>query len=331
LRTPSHGGADGGGASEVACEVAGAGESTFQGTGKGDAWRRSSEGWLVLLSPVHTWARLWRTRELLWGLSTRAIAERHKGSALGLVWLVVQPLLMLSVYTFVFSVVWRATWTTASAGAEHASAATASGASAGMLGFASMVFAGLVVYEVFSTSVAASPSAIVQNPNYVKKVVFPVELLPLSNVVSACLLSLVGVGVLVVGRVLMGEGVSRTLWLLPVVVLPVALLAAGISLIIAALATYFRDIRPIVQGVMLQVLFFMTPIFYPMERVPAWLRESLQLNPLAGLVQQARGVLVLGAWPDWQQLLVLGGAGLVVFQVGYAFFMRAKRGFADVL
>jgi lipopolysaccharide transport system permease protein len=287
---------------------------------------RTEGGWLALLSPWRTAAALYRTRELLWGLATRAIAERHKGSALGLVWLVAQPLLMLSVYTFVFSVVWKATWTVGDAGAgAQASAAAA------MLSFASMVFAGLVVYEIFSSSVVQSPTVIVQNPNYVKKVVFPVELLPLSNVLSAVLLSLVGVGVLVVGRLLLGAGVSRTLWLLPAVLVPLALLAGGVSLLVAALGTYFRDIRPIVQGVLLQVLFFMTPIFYPPERVPEWLREYLLLNPLAGLVHEARKVLVLGELPAWGTLAVLACVSLLVFQIGYAFFMRAKRGFSDVL
>lgn len=281
------------------------------------------DSWLHLLNPLATIVSIWKRRELLWQLSTRSIVERHKGSAMGVVWLIAQPLLMLSVYTFVFSIVWRATWTTGDGSAPSATS--------GMLGFASMVFAGLVVYEVFSTSVGQSPATIVQNPNYVKKVVFPLELLPLSSVLSAVLLSGVGVLVLLAGRLLLGEGVSRTLFALPLVVLPLALFAAGLCFVLSALGTYFRDIRPVVQGVLLQVLFFMTPIFYPMERVPLWLRDYLALNPLAAIVGEARKVLVLGEWPAWGTLGAVTVAGAVVFQLGYAFFMRAKRGFADVL
>jgi lipopolysaccharide transport system permease protein len=320
-------------ASQPAEEMLGGGSASSASTSEGggavrNQHERLEDSWLALLNPWRTIRSLAKHRELLWQLATRAISERHKGSALGVVWLVAQPLLMLSVYTFVFSMVWKATWVVA--GAASAQASTES-ASTGMLAFASMVFAGLVVYEIFSTSVAASPVAIVQNPNYVKKVVFPLELLPLSHVVTSVLLCGVGVAVLLIGRLLMGEGISRTVFILPCVVLPMALLASGVSFVLAALGTYFRDIRPIVQGVMLQVLFFMTPIFYPMERVPAWLREYLSLNPLASLVEQSRLVLVQGETPAWRSLALVTLIALVVFQLGYAFFMRAKRGFADVL
>jgi lipopolysaccharide transport system permease protein len=270
-----------------------------------------------LLSPLHAAANLWKHRGILGAFTARGVRERHRGSALGLVWAVVQPLVMLAVYTFVFAMVWRTRW-----GVE-------AGESTGR--FALTVFAGLVVWEVFAGSVGAAAGLIVGNPNFVKKVVFPLEVLPLAHLGATVVFALISVVVLVIGTAVVGDGVSRTLWAFPAVLLTAVVLSAGVTLLVAALGVFLRDIRVIVQGLLLQVLFFMTPIFYPVDRVPDGFRAVIEASPMATIVESARRTLVFGTAPDWAELGAAGLIALVVFQCGWAFFHKAKRGFADVL
>lgn len=271
-------------------------------------------------------ADLWGRRALIWQFALRSVGERNRGSHLGLLWTVLQPLLMLGVYTFVFAVVWQAKWGLGEGGAGTSS-------------FALTVFAGLLLFEVFGASVGQAPSLVVSNPNYVKKVVFPLEVLPVASVVAATLLAGISVCVLLTSKALLGAGafggegarVSATLYMFPLVLPALVSLAAGVSMALAAVGVFLRDIRPLVQGMLLQVLFFMTPIFYPIERVPGAFRAVLAWNPLAVVVESGRRTLVMGRAPDWFALGVVTLAGLVVLQVGYAVFMKSKRGFADVL
>lgn len=278
------------------------------------------------LNPVTMTTDLWRLRGLIGQFALRSISERNRGSHLGLLWTVLQPLLMLAVYTFVFAVVWQAKW-----GAAESPHGTAS--------FAITVFAGLLLFEVFGASAGQAPTTIVNNPNYVKKVVFPLEVLPIASVLVSTLLAGVSVGVLLLGKLLTGTEwlggadarVSSTLHLFPLVLPAVMSLSAGVALGLAALGVFLRDIRPLVQGMLLQVLFFMTPIFYPIERVPEAFRAVLAWNPLAVIVESGRRTLVNGQTPDWVALGAVTLIGLVSLQMGYAVFMKAKRGFADVL
>lgn len=268
----------------------------------------------------------WRLRGLVAQFAVRSISERNRGSHLGLVWTVLQPLLMLAVYTFVFAAVWRVKW---GDGGESQNTTT----------FALTVFAGLLLFEVFGSSAGQSPGLIVGNPNYVKKVVFPLEVLPVSTVIASTMLAGISVCVLLVGKMVTGTPwiggadarVSSTLWQFPLVLPALITLSAGVALGLAALGVFLRDIRPIVQGMLLQVLFFMTPIFYPIERVPEAFRAVLAWNPLAVIVESGRRTLVSGESPDWTALGAVTVAGLVVLQLGYAVFMKSKRGFADVL
>lgn len=279
-----------------------------------------------MLNPFSMAADLWRLRGLLAQFAVRSVSERHRGSHLGLLWTVLQPLLMLAVYTFVFAVVWRAKW-----GEGEAPQSTAT--------FALTVFSGLLLFEVFGSSAGQSPGLIVGNPNYVKKVVFPLEVLPVSAVLASAMLAGVSLGVLLVGKMVMGAEwvggagarLSATLYLFPLVVPALVSLSAGVALGLAALGVFLRDIRPLVQGMLLQVLFFMTPIFYPIDKVPEGFRAVLAWNPLAVIVESGRRTLVMGQSPDWAALTAVTLFGLCVLQLGYAVFLKAKRGFADVL
>lgn len=278
--------------------------------------------WGQVLHPWTTVASVWSHRELLAQFTRREVLARHRGSLLGIVWTLLNPLLLLAMYTLVFTVVFEARW-----GVGDAAGA------GGRAEFVVALFAGLVVFEVFSSTVNSSPLLVVNNPNFVKKVVFPLEVLPLATLLAGVVLMVPGLAVLLAGNLLLRGGVSSTLWLLPVVLAPLVLIAGGLALGLSALGVFLRDIRAmVVIGV--QVLFFTTPILYPasrLERAPEWIQSVLTLNPLAPIFESVRAVLVFGQQPQWAGLAVATLVGLVVFHLGHAAFVKGKRGFADVL
>lgn len=282
-------------------------------------------GILALLNPLAVAASLWERRSLLWQFAKRDVVARNRGSVLGIFWTLLHPLVMLGVYTFVFAIVWEARWDGApsTGGGEFAEKAT----------FALSLFAGLLLFEVLASTVNAAPLVIVHNPGFVKRVVFPLEVLPLSSLLASVVLLGAGVLILLAANFLARGVVSATLWALPLVVLPLALLAGGLAMLVAALGVFLRDIRQVV-AVCVQVLFFMTPILYPaskLDRAPEWVGQVLALNPLTPVFESARGVLVFGLSPDWRGLAIATVLGGVVFLMGHAFFAKSKRGFADVL
>ncbi|MBL8763423.1 MAG: ABC transporter permease [Phycisphaerae bacterium] len=262
-------------------------------------------------------ANLWRQRELTWQFVKREVVARHRGTYLGLAWSVVLPLFMLAVYTFIFSVVFKAKWNLS---ADESPAR-----------FAVTMFCGTILFDVFAATVGNAPSVIVNNPNYVKKVVFPLEVLPLALLGSSLVYGAISLVVLLAGVVLLQGYVPATAWLFPLVVLPLLMFSAGLAWFFAGLGVFLRDIRQLISGVLMPVLFFMTPIFYPIDRVPERFRIVLQLNPLSPIVDSARRVLMWGQAPDWLGLAATAVIGGVVMLLGYAFFMKGKRGFADVL
>ncbi|MBQ4492243.1 MAG: ABC transporter permease [Deltaproteobacteria bacterium] len=257
-----------------------------------------------------------RYRSLLKQQIVRNLAARYRGSALGAVWSLVYPLMMLSVYTFVFSVVFKTRWGLNPDGGSGS--------------FAVIMFCGMAVYNIFSESINTCSSLIPANSNLVKKVIFPLELLPLASVVSTVVLGLVWFVLLLLGVLLIQHQLFWTMLLLPATLVPLTLFTLGISYFVASLGVYLRDL-PYLVGVVTQILFFMTPIFYPLEIVPEKFRPLLQLNPLTALVEQTRNLFLFRQAPDWlfciQALLI----SFVFFQMGLVWFLKTKKGFADVL
>ncbi|OHB49733.1 MAG: sugar ABC transporter permease [Planctomycetes bacterium GWF2_41_51] len=249
-------------------------------------------------------------------LVRRNVQVRYRGTLIGLIWVVITPLIMLSIYTFVFSVVFKAKW-----GADLDDSKIA---------FALLIFCGMAVFNIFSESVIGSVGVISGNPNYVKKVVFPLEILPVSAVISAIFLGLISLIILIAGIWLTMHKFSLTMICLPLAFLPLFLLCCGISWFAASLGVYVRDLSHVI-GIVMQGLFFMTPIFYSAEMVPKSLRLLLLINPLTAIVQMARNVLIYGRWPDWSSLVIVTLLSLVIFQLGYFWFMKTKWGFADVI
>jgi lipopolysaccharide transport system permease protein len=271
---------------------------------------------LVYLNPFSALRGIWKGRTLLNQLARRNIETRYKGTLIGLVWMVVTPLVMLAVYTFVFGIVFKMRW-----GAVFGNSNTA---------FALILFCGMAVFNIFSESVNGSIGIVTGNPNYVKKVVFPLELLPVSAVLSGCFFGLVWIGILFLATVLFLHRFSPVAVCLPLIFLPLLLLSCGIAWLVASLGVFFRDLAHVI-GVALQALFFLTPIFYSVEMVPESFKPILLVNPLTWIVQSARQVLMYEQWPDWSALAIVTLLSVVVFQLGYFWFMKTKRGFADVL
>lgn len=255
--------------------------------------------------------------DLLVQMLLRGIAARYRGSALGFVWSFAYPLVMLAVYTFVFGVVFKARW-----GVDIFEGNRAA--------FPMIMFCGMSVYNIFSESVNSSTISIVSNQSYVKKVVFPLELIPLCNVMTSFVFGLAWFSLLFMGTILFLHKISWTIFLLPITLIPLLLFSAGISFFVASLGVYLRDMQQIV-GIITQILFFMTPIFYPITIVPEKLRWILQLNPLSGIVEQTRQLFLYGQVPDLLYSVVSLLVSGIVFQLGLAWFMKTKKGFADVL
>jgi lipopolysaccharide transport system permease protein len=270
----------------------------------------------VYFNPLHLAQNLWQYRELIGQFTRRQVLQRYRGSYLGAIWSFMTPLALLLVYTFVFSVIFQARW----AGMVSSSHGE----------FALILFAGLIPFTVFSESILAAPGLIVANPNYVKKVVFPLEILPVSVLGAALVNSLFSLVIVLLGALLIRGGLSWTLILLPLIYLPLILLCLGLGWFFASLGVFIRDIGPLL-GIVVQMLFFLTPIFYPMEAIPQPYQTLLYLNPLTFIVNHFRRVILFGQLPDWGQLAVMTLLTGVVCMLGYVWFMKSKKTFADVV
>jgi lipopolysaccharide transport system permease protein len=259
---------------------------------------------------------LWRHRHLIRQLTWREVTGRYRSSVLGFAWAFVTPLVTLALYTFVFGVVFKARWP----GSRTDNLAE----------FGLVLFAGLTAFSLFSECANRAPALITSSPNYVKKVVFPLEILPVSVLGSALFHTGISVIILLVAHQIISGVPAWTAVLLPLVLLPLACLALGTSWFLASLGVFFRDIgHTVALGI--QVLFFLTPIFYPREALPEHLRPMLDLNPLSPIVENVRRLVVHGELPDWPSLGFSVMVGVVVLCLGHAWFAKTQRAFADVV
>ena len=269
-----------------------------------------------ILNPIPGLQQIWNARELLINLVKRNISVRYKGSMLGVLWSIVQPLMMLCIYTYVFSVVFKARW------GENV------GSSKG--GFAIILFCGMALYSVFSESITLSSTQITSNVNFVKKVVFPLQLLPLAQVLSSFVLGGIWLILLLFGAVFIFGNISWSMLLLPLVLLPFFLFTLGRAFFVSSLTVYIRDV-PHVLSVVLQIFFFLTPIFYPVSAVPESFRKFLMVNPLTYMIEQTRMVMLYAQIPDWRFAAISFALGIGIFILGFGWFNKTQKGFADVI
>jgi lipopolysaccharide transport system permease protein len=268
------------------------------------------------LNPSGLIRNLWRHRELIFQFTLREIQGRYKGSFLGLFWSFVTPLVLLCTYTFVFGIGFRARW---------------QGMGRGNLAeYALVLFAGITAFNIFSDSALRASNTIIAVPNYVKKVVFPLEVLPLSIVGAALFQAFMSIVVLLAGTLIVIGRIPWTFLLTPFVLLPLFLLTMGATWFLAGFGVFVRDIGYAVN-LIVQVLFFLTPIIYPLEMLHDPYRTALKFNPLTSMIEDFRRVMIWGQFPGWRGYAVLCLMSCFFMLLGYAWFMKTKRGFADVL
>ncbi|MCG5238967.1 ABC transporter permease [Azospirillum doebereinerae] len=265
--------------------------------------------------PLALFKTAWQHRRLILRLSKREVDARYRGSMLGVVWAVLTPLLMLAVYTFVFTTIFQARWGKA-------------GDSSGE--FALLLFSGLILFTVFSECVNRAPGLLLENVSYIKKVVFPLEILPVVGLVVALFNAGLSFAILLVFYLVVLGLPPVTTLLLPLVLAPLCLMTLGVSWFLAASGIFLRDIRQVV-GVAVSVLMFLSPIFYPISAVPDRFRWVIHLNPLTGILEQARELLFWGSVPAPLEWALATLAGWLCAWLGYAWFMKTRRGFADVV
>lgn len=257
----------------------------------------------------------WKHRSLIRRLAARKIQSQYRGSVLGLLWAVLHPLLMLSVYTFVFSVILRARWILSSGSNAQ---------------YALYVFSGMIVFTVFAKCVNEAPTLVASHQTYIKQVVFPAEVLAWVSVMASLFDFLVS-SILLMGFYLLMLGPPPlTALLLPLVLCPALLLTLGAVWLLASLGVFLKDIAQVV-GVSTTALLFLSPVFYPVTGIPDTLRPYYYLNPFVGILEMLRGSLFHGTPPDWSLLGVLTGAAWLSAWLGYSWFIKTKGSFADVL
>lgn len=266
-------------------------------------------------APTEMVASLVRNRGLLKHLVRREIEGRYRGSMLGLLWSFLNPLVMLAVYTVVFGVVFKSRWGETQGDVRQ---------------FALVLFAGMVVFNLFAECVGRAPSLIIGNTNYVKKVVFPLEILPWVSFGAALFHVLISLGVLLVFNVWVNHTFSWTVVFFPFLLVPFALFVVGLSWLLAALGVFLRDIGQ-VMGLAISVVMFLSPLFYPVSAVPPRFQTLMYLNPLTFVIEQSRGLVLQGNPPDWTGLALYTVGAAVVAYGGFYFFQRSRKGFADVM
>ncbi len=260
-------------------------------------------------------ACFWKHRGLIWQMSRREVIGRYRGSLFGLLWSFVIPVLMLVVYTFVFSFIFQARW-----GEETGSKSE----------FAIFLFTGLIVYSLFAESVNRAPTLMLNNANYVKKVVFPLEILPWVVMGSVLFHSALSVFVLLIFYAMLHGYVHWTIVFLPVIFFPLVLFTMGIAWLLASSGTFLRDVSQSI-GIITTVMLFMSPVFYPASVLPKDIRPYLFLNPLTFIIEQARDVIIVGNTPAWLRLGIYSAISLGVAWFGFYWFQKTRKGFADVL
>jgi lipopolysaccharide transport system permease protein len=257
----------------------------------------------------------WRYRELIVQMAKREVIGRYRGSIMGLLWSFFNPLLLLLIYTFVFGFIFKTRWGINTDNKTE---------------FAILLFAGLIIYNLLAECLNRAPNLILSNTNYVKKVVFPLEILPWVTLGSALFHMLISIVILLLFFIIINHAIPWTAFYFPLVLLPFIFFIMGAMWFLAALGVFIRDISQI-MGIITTGLLFMSPIFYPVTMLPAAYQHYLYLNPLTFIVEQTRAVLLLGNSPQW---LAWGGyfiGGFLFASLGLWWFQKARKGFADVL
>lgn len=263
------------------------------------------------------WRPLWqlpRRFDLIFSLTRRELAARYRGSVLGIIWALLTPVVMIAIFTLVFAGIFNARF----------------GDSNSQWDYALYLFCGLLPWSAFQESLQASSNTIVAHANLVKRVVFPLETLPVAQTLAAVANQMFGTAALVIAVGFLRHEMHATILFLPLLVIPQIVATLGGAWLVASLGVFVRDI---VQGITLLLMawMYLTPIIYPESLVPERYRTLVNLNPFTPLIRNYRRILLDGNVPDWRGLAYFAAFGLVSFLFGYWWFARTRKNFADVI
>ena len=259
---------------------------------------------------------LFQHRDLILQMTKREVVGRYKGSIMGLAWSFFNPILMLTVYSFVFSVVFKARW--------------GLGDDESKTHFAVVLFVGMIVHGLLAEVLNRAPGLIISNVNYVKKVVFPLEILPVTSMGAALFHSFISLVVLLIALIILNGNMHWTAVFIPLVLLPLVILTLGLAWMLASLGVFIRDIGQAI-GIITTVMLFMSPVFFPLSAMPEKYHPLIMANPLTFIIEQAREVLIFGHLPNWFGLGLYMLVASVVAWAGFALFQKTRQSFADVL
>lgn len=267
------------------------------------------------MNPLSFIISAWKNRVLVLRLAKREIEARYRGSFLGIFWSLLVPILLLGVYTFVFSVIFQSRWDRPVESKSE---------------FALILFAGLILFNIFSECINRAPALMLSYVTYIKKVVFPLEILPWVLILTALFNALISFLVLMLGYLFFIGIPSIKLLILPIFLLPLILLTLGLSLFLSSLGVYLRDLQQVI-GVFTMILMFLSPLFYPISAIPESYRQIILLNPLCSLIEDFRGILFWDTWPGLTHWLIQLVISFLISWSGYFWFIKTKKGFADVV
>jgi len=253
---------------------------------------------------------------LIKSLLIREIESRYRGSMLGLGWNILTPLLMLLVFSFVFQEIFQAKWPNRVDGED--------------INFTYNLFIGLSTFWFFSDVIGRAPALFSSSPNYIKKVIFPLELLVLVLVLSSLFYFSINILIILGLSFIVGDGLSFSLLYLPLVIGVSLPLLYAFAMILASFGVYLKDVGMIV-GVLLNLLMFLSPVFYPVESIPERLQFLFLMNPLTLIIEQLREIIVYGVKIDLSATFIYGIVALCFYFIAKKLFNVLKKGFADVL
>jgi lipopolysaccharide transport system permease protein len=267
-------------------------------------------------SLVELTSSFWRHRRLINQLVRREVIGRYRGSVLGVAWSFFNPVIMLIVYTFVFTVVFKARWGVV--GDEtHAN-------------FAVILFVGLIVHGLFSEVATRAPNLILANVSYVKRVVFPLEVLPWVAMGSALFHTLISLVVLLLAQLLLSHHVPWTAMLFPLILAPLVFGTMGVAWFLTSIGVYVRDVGQTIS-IVTTIMLFLAPVFYPISALPPSFQTVMHLNPLTFVIEEGRKLLLFGQLPNWGGWALYLAASIASAWCGFWWFQKTRKGFADVV
>jgi lipopolysaccharide transport system permease protein len=272
--------------------------------------------WSELVLPWRVVSHFLGNRQLTWQFMRREVLGRYRGTFFGVLWSFMTPLMMLTIYTVVFGLIFEGRY-------------VADGSETRMM-YALALFCSLNFFHFFAEAVNRAPHLVLEHPNFITRVVFPLEIFAVAAVSAAGVHLLISMSLLLAGALITGVGIPPTVLYLIPLLLPLVLFSLGITWLLSSAGLFVRDIQAL-TGPLTTVLMFVSAVFYPLSRVPEGFRWLFGLNPVAQIVEQSRRIMIQGLALDWTTWGLLMAAALIVFHLGFSFFMKTKHLFADRL